>query len=95
MIFIYAWNVIGPRLAPAQENTRKTRWLRQNMQESVTNLTALLPMLPGLRSIIKDVDGGAFMIAIRVSTREFISMGTLKSRTLDWLLIILHSDDLA
>lgn len=34
------------------------------------------------------------MFAIHVSTCEFISMGTLKSGTLDALLIILHSDDL-
>lgn len=50
-------------------------------------------MVPVIRSIVKD--GGAFMIAIHVSISEFISMGTLKSRTLVSLLIILHSDDLA
>lgn len=63
--------------------------------KSVTNLTVLLPMIRRIRSVIKDIDGGAFMIAIHVSTCEFISMGALKSRTLDSLLIILHSDDLA
>lgn len=52
-------------------------------------------MIRRIRSVIKDIDGGAFMIAIHVSTCEFISMGALKSRTLDSLLIILHSDDLA
>lgn len=69
--------------------------VREKGQKSVITLTVLLPMVPVIRSIIKDVDGGAFLIAIHVSACEFISMGALKSRTLVSLLIILHSDDLA